>query len=82
MEQKGSSAGGWVGGGGRVSMARRRRGGGRAPDVCEKSDWATVFGTRKTGHRMPTDASDWRKQPCTLFIYCYVAAVTSVGTGS
>jgi len=27
----------------RVSMAWRRRGGGRAPDVCEKSDRATVL---------------------------------------
>jgi len=39
------------------------------------------FATRKTGHWRPTDASDWRKQPCKLLIDCYVAAVTSVGTG-
>jgi len=40
------------------------------------------FGIRKTGHRKPTDASDWRKLPCKLLMDCYVAAVTLVGTGS
>ena len=38
------------------------------------------FGIRKTGHRKPTDASDWRKLPSKLLMDSCVTAVTSVGT--
>jgi len=73
--------GGWVVGDGYQWHGGDAAGEGRRT-CARRAIGRLSFGTRKTGHRMPTDASDWRKQPCKLLMDCYVAAVTSVGTGS
>jgi len=83
MKQKGSSVGGWVGGWWENGYQwHRTDAAGKGRRTCARRAIGRLsFATRKTGHRRPTDASDWRKQPCKILMDCYVAAVSSFGTG-